>query len=124
MRHFFLLVLVRGRGLRTALYTLSVHKFTNNLLDVLVLPDGFVEHALQVSLGESGAFKVLLSLDFFGYSKSLLVGDRFHLLGSKALGHILVLSQIQLCTDENDGNIRSMVFDFGVPLCDFSLCLI
>ena len=78
--------------------------------------DGFIEHSLQTLLGQSGALQILGSVDLLGELKTLLVGDRGQLLLGKTLNGGLVLSQIQLGSDNEDRDIGAMVVDFRVPL--------
>merc|ERR1712233_217335 len=78
--------------------------------------DGFIEHSLQSLLGQSRALQILGSVDFLGELETLLVGDGSQLLFGQTLNGGLVLSQIQLGSDNEDRNVRAMVVDFRVPL--------
>jgi len=78
--------------------------------------DGFIEHSLQSLLGQSRALQVLGRVDLLGQLEALLVGDRSQLLLREALNGGLVLSQIQLGSNNEDGHIGAMVVDFRVPL--------
>jgi len=80
------------------------------------LPDGFVKHALQVTLCQSRTFEVLMCADLLGHGQSLFVGDSFHLARAEGFRGCAVIPQIELGTDEDDGDIGGVVFDFGEPL--------
>jgi hypothetical protein len=83
---------------------------------VIPVPDGFIEHALQVSLRQGRTFEVLLGLDLPAARQALFVlhGRRAHL--SHALLGCLVIPQIQLGADKDDGDAGGVVFDFRCPL--------
>ena len=80
------------------------------------VPDRLVKHALQVPLGERGALEVLLRLDLLGDHDGLLVLYRRHLLLPQALLGSLVVPQIELGTDEDDGHAGRVVVNLGEPL--------
>jgi hypothetical protein len=80
------------------------------------LPDGLVKHALQVALCQSRTFKVLMCANLLGHGQSLFVGDSFHLACAEGFCGRAVISQIELGTDEDNGDIGGVVFDFGEPL--------
>jgi hypothetical protein len=88
--------------------------------EVGVLPDRLVEHALQISLCQSGAFQVLLGLDLLGNHDSLLVLYRRHLLLPQALLGPFVVPQIELGADEDDGYTGRVVVNLWVPLAAVS----
>ncbi len=79
-------------------------------------PDGLVKDALQVALCEGRALEVLLRLDLLGDHDGLLVLNGRHLLLAQRLLGALVISQIELGADEDDGHARRVVVDLGVPL--------
>jgi hypothetical protein len=81
------------------------------------LPDRLVEHALQVTLGERRTFQVLLCPDLLGDHDGLLVLYGGHLLLAQALLGSLVVPQVELRTDENNGDVGRMMVDLRVPLC-------
>jgi hypothetical protein len=114
MVHFFLFLVADcwGRGLRTALGGVRtvMAGATGNV------PNGFVKDALQVALGEGGALEVLLCLDLFCDHDGLLVLDRRHLLLPQRLLGRLVVPQIELGADEDNGNAGRMVIYLRVPL--------
>lgn len=80
------------------------------------VPDGFIKHALQVALRQRRTFKVLMCANFLGDSQRLFVGDGLHLACAEGFRSRAVVSQIELGTDEDDGNIGGVVFDLGEPL--------
>jgi hypothetical protein len=101
-----------GRGLRTALEAVSwVVRGSSRYA-----PDGLVEDALQVALCQGGALEVLLRLDLLGHHDRLLVLDGRHLLLPQRLLGALVVSQVELGADEDDGHPRRVMVDLGVPL--------
>ena len=59
---------------------------------------------------------VFVRLDLLGDNHRLLVLYRCHLLLSQALLGRFVVSKIELCADQDDGDIGRMVFYFRVPL--------
>ena len=80
------------------------------------IPNCLVENTLQVTLCEGGAFQVLLCFDLLGDYNCLLVLNWRHLLLPERLFGGLVVSQIELRTDKNDGHAWCMVVNLGVPL--------
>jgi hypothetical protein len=79
-------------------------------------PNRLVKDALQVSLCERRALEVLLRLDLLGDHDCLLVLDGGHLLLAQRLLGRLIVAQIELCADEDDGYARRVVVDLRVPL--------
>lgn len=80
------------------------------------LPDSLVENALKVPLSQSRALKVLVGLDFLGASQRLFVRHGLHALLAQRLEGSGVFSKIELGSDQDDGDIRRMMVDLGVPL--------
>lgn len=87
-------------------------------------PDSFIEYTLQVALGQGGTLEVLASLDVLGTGQCLLVRDGLHSLRTERVEGGSVLAQIELGSDEDNGNVGSVVVDLGVPLqhqcCQYS----
>lgn len=119
---FFLPDLAAGRGLRTALTpgklalchsSRAVYRAGNTGAYV---PDGFVKHALQVTLRQCRALEVLMCADLLGHGQGLLVRDGLHLSGSQGLGGVAVVSQVELGAHEDDGDVGGVVFDLRIPL--------
>lgn len=54
--------------------------------------------------------------DLFGANQRLVVGDRLHPLLSQRLERGGVFSEIELGADQDDGDVRRMVVDLGIPL--------
>jgi hypothetical protein len=79
-------------------------------------PDSLIKDALQIPLGQGRALEVLVSLDLLGADQRLVVGDRLHPLLAQGLQRGGVFPQIELRADEDDGDVRCVVVDFGVPL--------
>ena len=109
-----------GRGLRTALHEVCQRVFGKqeygNQTSRINPPDGFVENALQVALGERRAFKVFDSLDFLGCRHALLVRDWRHTPLAQRLFGGLVITKIEFGANEDDRNAGRVVLDFGIPL--------
>ena len=83
------------------------------------LQDGansLIEHSLQALLGQGRALQVLGGIDFLGQLETLLMCDRGQLLLGQTLNGGLVLSQIQLGSDNEDRHVGAVVVDFRVPL--------
>lgn|SRR5690242_2471233 len=100
-----------GSGRRWVLLALK-----HGLERSIYTPNRLVEDALQVALCEGRALEVLLRLDLLGDHDCLLVLDGGHLLLAQRLLGSLVVSQIELGADEDDGDARCVVVDLGVPL--------
>lgn len=82
------------------------------------MPNGLVEDALEIPLSEGRALEVLLRLDLLGDLDGLLILDGGHLLLPQTLLGGLVIAEIQLGADQDDGDARGVVLDLGVPLLD------
>lgn len=80
------------------------------------LPDRLVENALQIPLCQRGALQVLLGLDLLCDHDGLLVLYGRHLLLPEALLGRLVVPQIELSADEDDGYTGRVMVDLRVPL--------
>lgn len=80
------------------------------------IPDSFVEHTLQIALCKGRTFEVLVRTDLLGHGQRLLVRYGFHLSCAKAVCGRSIVSQVQLGTDEDDGNVGGMMFDLRIPL--------
>lgn len=80
------------------------------------IPNGLIKDALQVALCEGRALEVLLRLDLLGDHDCLLVLDGGHLLLAQRLLGALIVSQIKLGADKDDGYAWRVVVDLGVPL--------
>lgn len=87
-------------------------------------PNSLIEHALQVPLRECRALEVLLCLDLLRHHDGLLILDGRHLLLPQALARGLVIAQIQLRADEDDGDAGGVVLDLGIPLCRLASLLV
>ena len=111
---FFFVADCWGRGLRTALRAVSWGRWGGR--DALYAPDGLVEDALQVALCERRALEVLLRLDLLGDHDGLLVLDGRHLLLPQRLLGRLIVPQIELGADEDNGNAGRVVIYLRVPL--------
>ena len=111
---FFFVADCWGRGLRTALRAVSWGRWGGR--DALYAPDGLVEDALQVALCERRALEVLLRLDLLGDHDGLLVLDGRHLLLTERLLGALVIAEIELCADEDNGYTGRVVVNLRVPL--------
>jgi hypothetical protein len=78
--------------------------------------DGLVEHGLETLLGQGRALKHLDGLDLLAHGDTLLVGDGCKALLGKTVDRLLVLSQIELGADQDDGGVGVVVLDLWVPL--------
>jgi hypothetical protein len=67
-------------------------------------------------LSKRRALEVLVGLNLLGANESLLIGNRLHSLLAQRLEGGCIFPQIKLGTDENDGNVRRMMINLGVPL--------
>lgn len=81
-----------------------------------IVPNSLVKDALQVALGQSGTLKVFVRLDLLSTGEGLLVRHGLHALLAERVKSGGVLTKIELGADEDDGDIRSMVIDLGIPL--------
>ena len=80
------------------------------------IPDGLVEDALEVALGEGRALEVLVGLDLLGAEQGLVVGHGLHALLAQGVERVRVFAEIELRSDEDDGDVGRVVVDLGVPL--------
>lgn len=55
-------------------------------------------------------------MNLLRHGHSLLVLDRGHFLLAQVLTHDLIITQVELCANENDRNARGVVQDFREPL--------
>jgi len=78
--------------------------------------DGLVEDGLETLLGQGGALEVLDGLDFLGEVQTLGVADGGELLLGQTVDGLLVLAQIDLGSDEDEGSGGAVVVDLRVPL--------
>lgn len=85
------------------------------------VPDCLIENALQIPLCECRALEVFLCFDLLGDHYGLLVLDGRHLLLAEALLGGLIVAEIQLGSDEDDGHAGGVVLDLRVPLQQVSL---
>jgi hypothetical protein len=116
---FLLLGLARGAGAEHGSVVLHVSNLFNpfRTLDLgSGAPDGFVKDALEVALSEGRALHVLDRLDLLGNANGLFVLDGCHLLLSQTLLGALVVAEIELGSDQDDGDAGCMVINLGVPL--------
>jgi hypothetical protein len=93
----------------------------NNVTTMGLMPDipnGFIKDAFEVALREGRTFEILVRSDLLGDGQSLLVRDRLHLSLPEGFCRCGIVSQIELGTNKDDGNIGGMVLDLGVPLLD------
>lgn len=56
--------------------------------------------------------------NFLSNRQRLLVRDGLHLPRSKGLNRVAIVAEIELGADQDDGNVRGMVFDFREPLIE------
>jgi hypothetical protein len=82
------------------------------------VPDGFVEHALEIALSEGRAFQILLSLDFPADLKSFFVLYRSGTHLPHALLGGFIVAKIELGANEDDGYSGRVVLNLGRPLID------
>ena len=54
--------------------------------------------------------------NLLGHGQGLFVGDGLHLACAEGFYSCAVVPQIELGTDEDDGDIRGVVFNLGEPL--------
>jgi hypothetical protein len=125
--HFVFFLVFIGRGLSTALLQSSAlgsqHvRFIFAVLCCLLprwcvhSPYGLIEYTLQIPLRQRRALQVFDRSDLFRYSESLLIAHRLHLLRSQGIGGPSVVPKVELCADEDYGNVGGVVLDFWVPL--------
>ena len=86
-------------------------------------PNSLIEHTLKVSLCQSGAFEILVSFNVFRTSQRLLVRHRLHTLRAERVYGGAIVTQIELGSDQDDWDIRSMMIDFREPLCIVSISI-
>jgi len=79
--------------------------------------NSLVKHALQIPLRKRRTFQVLVCPDLLCNDQGLVVRNWLHALLSQALKCSGILSQVELRTNEDDGDGGSMVINLGEPLC-------
>ena len=84
------------------------------------LPNCLVKYALEISLCQRGALQVFLSFDLLCDHDGLLVLYGRHLLLPEALLGRLVVPQIELGSDQDDGHTGRVVVNLWVPLDSLS----
>jgi len=77
--------------------------------------NGFVEHVFQTLLCESRTLHVLDGLDLLRHGVALFGGDGRELLLCKAVESLLILTHIELGSDQDHGCVRAMVLNFRDP---------
>jgi len=79
--------------------------------------DGLIKDDLETLLGEGRALEVLVGVDLAGLLLSFLDGDRaaLVLLAQLLLG-VVVVAEIELSADKDDGDLGAVVADLRVPL--------
>lgn len=86
-------------------------------------PNGLVEDAFKIPLCQGRAFEVLVCPDLLGAQECLVVGYGLHSLLSQRLESRGILSQIELCAHQDNGDVGRMVVNFGEPLCLVSISI-
>lgn len=79
-------------------------------------PNGLIKHTLQIPLRERRTFHVLHSPNLLGNQHSLFVLDGGAPLLPQAILSRLVISEIELRADEDNGNSGCVMLNFRVPL--------
>ena len=121
MEHLLLLGLVGGRGLITALLlrwhvsNVPQNQDTECTRKVYSL-DRFIEHALQIPLGQGRALEVLDRLDLLGNLHCLFVLYGLHLTLAQLLFDFWVIAQVELSSDEDDWDAGCVMLYLRVPL--------
>lgn len=78
--------------------------------------DGLVKDVLESLLGEGRTFQVLYGANLLGHCQALWVGNGGQLPLSELLHSFLVLAQIELGADQDDGCLRTVMAHFSVFL--------
>jgi len=79
--------------------------------------DGLIKDDLEALLGEGRALEVLVGVDLTGLLLTLLDGDGTTLvLLAQLLLSVVVVTEIELCADKDDGDLGTVVAHLGVPL--------
>lgn len=79
-------------------------------------PDGLVEDALEVALGQGRALEVLVGLDLLRAEQGLVVRHGLHALLAQGVHGRRVFPEVELGSDEDDGDVGRVMVDLGVPL--------
>lgn len=103
------------RGFSTALGP-SVRNLSRCERNSINLPDSLIEDLFKTKLRQGRALDVLPRVDLLAQLQALCIGYGCHLLLGQLLDRSLVLSQIALGANKNDGDTRCMVIDLWVPL--------
>jgi hypothetical protein len=121
--HTFLGCLLRLRLRAGAEYSAVLSLARRRARTASDIPDRLVKNALKVPLRERGALEVLLRPDLLGYHNGLFILYRRHLLLSQAFFGCLVIPQVELGADEDDGHAGRMMIDLRVPLRSLAICI-
>jgi len=78
--------------------------------------NSLVKDVLQSLLGQGGALEVTNSRDLLGHLESLRVCDGRHAPLTKLVNGLLIVTQVQLGTNEDGRDIRGMMADLWIPL--------
>lgn len=79
--------------------------------------DGVIEDLLETLLGKGRALQIFKRVDLLRLGETLLVGDRAALvLLHELIGGLLIVTEIELCADKNEGDVGAVVSNLRVPL--------
>ena len=104
-----------GRGFRTALRRKLACSHADGV-EGCNAPNGLVKHALEVALGQGRALEVLVRLDILRAEKGLVVRHGLHALLAQGVQGRRVFPEVELGSDEDDGDVGRVMIDLGVPL--------
>lgn len=74
-----------------------------------------IKDLFDVNIEQSRAFDVSSGAQFSGQLLALLLGNRLLILSIQVFKRDQVVAEIDLSADENEGNIRHILFDLGYP---------
>lgn len=75
-----------------------------------------IKHIFKLVLGQCGTFDIFHGAQVFGHAVAIFLADRLHLLPSQLLTNGWVVAEIDLRSDNQAWNTRTMVVNFGKPL--------
>lgn len=75
-----------------------------------------IEDILQLVLCQSGTLDIFHCAEFLRHPITIFLANRLHLLASELVPNARIVAQISLRTDDQAGDTRAVMVDFGEPL--------
>ena len=105
-----------GLGFNTALQQSASHSTNVDSLPQGNSPNSLVKNRLEAHLRQGRTLKITHGADLAGVLDRVFILDRPHLFLGQGTHGVLVVTQVEFRANENDGNARRVMRDFGLPL--------